>query len=443
MAVTRRQYSNTAAATTLTGDITASSTSVTVNSVTGYPSSFPFTAAIGRATASEELVLVTAVASNTFTVTRGYGGTTGKTHSTGAAFEHVVDATDADEANAHVNAASGVHSATGSVVGTTDTQTLTNKILSSSKGLATSTDPALKAQAASSGSAALITAVDSAGTTTLFNVAKAGGVSGTNVAWTNDTAATVALAVKGAASQSANLVTIQDSTPHTLATVDKDGKVAVNPFVDNATPLLKLKNPAAGTTANPLEVQTSGGTVVARIGPAGDYVATGFTLNDNGGFDRLNTADTGFRVTSTNQVFASNMGGKVGYASTTSGSATTSSGAEALMATLNVTFTSVTSRLYRIRVKVRCGGASTTSDVKVRHSGTGSAPTTSSTLVDSFRYVSQAFATTNEWSTVLTGTVSGSDTVGISVTRVNGTGESTIDSAAGLKAELEITDIGT
>ena len=60
---------------------------------------------------------------------RGADQTTVTPHSVGAELEHIFTATDADEANSHVNSASNVHSVTGSVVGTTDTQTLTNKTL--------------------------------------------------------------------------------------------------------------------------------------------------------------------------------------------------------------------------------------------------------------------------------------------------------------------------
>jgi hypothetical protein len=60
---------------------------------------------------------------------RGADGTTITTHATNAEIEHVFTATDADEANAHVNASTAVHGLTGTVVGTTDTQTLSNKTL--------------------------------------------------------------------------------------------------------------------------------------------------------------------------------------------------------------------------------------------------------------------------------------------------------------------------
>lgn len=99
----RRQYSNTAAPLSLTVAATTSSTTLTVSSTTGYPTA-PFTLGLERGTANEEVVLCTALSATTFTVTRGYNGTSGKAHAIGASVEHTVAAIDYDEANLHVNA---------------------------------------------------------------------------------------------------------------------------------------------------------------------------------------------------------------------------------------------------------------------------------------------------------------------------------------------------
>ena len=117
-----------------TGDLTIECDDLT-NWPTGSPG--PFYIVVNRNQPTEEKILCSSRSGSTITVYntglstgRGSDGTTISSHSIGSEVEHVFTATDADEANLHVNSNSGVHGITGDVVGTTDTQTLTNKTLS-------------------------------------------------------------------------------------------------------------------------------------------------------------------------------------------------------------------------------------------------------------------------------------------------------------------------
>jgi len=133
-----RKYSSVSLETEVVGSLTTSATSVVVANATNLlgginPASITstddFIVVLDPETSSEEIVRVTAVTSNTLTVVRGYDGSTGKTHTSGAKVRHMAIGEDMRNAASHIEA-TAAHGATGAVVGTTNTQTLTNKTIS-------------------------------------------------------------------------------------------------------------------------------------------------------------------------------------------------------------------------------------------------------------------------------------------------------------------------
>ncbi len=137
--MTTRNYSSRSQQTTLTSAVTAGASTIVVQSGTALlggqsiPAGTTFTVVVDPDTALEEILDATAVSTNTFTVTRAIDGSSAQAHSAGAVVRHMAIGRDYREANAHVEASTGVHgiSNSSSVVGTIDTQTLTNKTLTS------------------------------------------------------------------------------------------------------------------------------------------------------------------------------------------------------------------------------------------------------------------------------------------------------------------------
>lgn len=198
--MSRRHYVNNAPALTLASSITSGATSCTISGTfSGWPVQFPFYATLDIGLLSEEIVLVTNIVGTTATISRGQDGTAAVSHTAGATLNFTVGAADFDEANAHVNATTGVHGISGSVVGTSDAQTLSNK---------TEASPILTGTMTGAGAINITGGVTSAGALTGATAAVAGAASVGSVTasgngavtgvvipktYTNEAAATAAL----------------------------------------------------------------------------------------------------------------------------------------------------------------------------------------------------------------------------------------------------------
>jgi hypothetical protein len=146
----KRNYSATAIETKLTTGISSASqndttSGVIVNSVSGFPSTLPYTLIIDPDTSKEEVVTVTAATSTTLTITRGQDNTQAQAHSANASVRHGVSAREFKELQTHISARGvdadsallsgvdshvhGLVSGDGSVVGSDQLVTLTRKTL--------------------------------------------------------------------------------------------------------------------------------------------------------------------------------------------------------------------------------------------------------------------------------------------------------------------------
>ena len=147
-----RKYSTISVETTLASGINSSQTSMVVATGTGttlmggivLTPGDTFAVAIDPETSSEEIVYITAVASDTFTITRQQAGTAGVAHNAGATVQHVFTGNDAQHFEDTViialtpsnvatvtnkDLSSGTNTFPSSLVTLTGTQVLTNKTL--------------------------------------------------------------------------------------------------------------------------------------------------------------------------------------------------------------------------------------------------------------------------------------------------------------------------
>lgn len=95
----KKYYKGAPANALLTSSPSSGDTTMTVDTITGWPTSFPFYVVIDPGTSKEEKVRVTAISTLTLTVVRAQDNTTAVGHTSGAAIYPVFTAIEASEAN--------------------------------------------------------------------------------------------------------------------------------------------------------------------------------------------------------------------------------------------------------------------------------------------------------------------------------------------------------
>lgn len=240
-----RNYSSTAVATTLASAITSSDTSMTLAAATGLPS-VPFTLVIEPDTAYEEIVTVTARSGTSISaMSRGQESTTARSHASASVVKHMVTGRDLQDAQDHIANTTTAHGVTGAVVGTTNSQTLTNKSISGSANTLTNiaqasvtsltTDLSLKAPAASP---------TFTGTVVLPSTTSIGTVSSTEIGYVDGVTSAIQTQIDGKATLASPTFTGTPAAPTATAGTSTT-QIATTAFVTTADNLkAPLANPA-------------------------------------------------------------------------------------------------------------------------------------------------------------------------------------------------------
>jgi hypothetical protein len=387
--VLKRNFSATAIQTSLVNSISSAATgdtttSVAVISVSGFPSTVPYTLILDPDGSKEEVVTVTAASSTTLTITRGQDNTPAVAHSAGTSVRHGVSGRDFKEEQTHIAARGydvdsgilsnagqthvhGLQTGDGSVVGADQVATLTRKTLttpvingatltgtvSSTASIVVSgagTITGLSSAGMSASSAApksyvdailvlqLASAASSATSASMAATSATSAATSASSALTSQTAAaTSATSAAASASASASSAAAAATSATSAATSATSAATSATSAAASASASASSASAAATSASSALTSQTAAATSATSAAASATAAATSATSAAASATTASNSAATATTQAGNAATSASSAATSAASAATSATASATSAGASATSATAAAT----------------------------------------------------------------------------------------------------------
>jgi hypothetical protein len=365
--VLKRNFSATAIQTTLVNSISSAATgdtttSVAVVSVSGFPSTVPYTLILDPDGSKEEVVTVTAASSTTLTITRGQDSTPAVAHAAGTSVRHGVSGRDFKEEQTHIAARGydadtailssagqthvhGLQTGDGSVVGADQSVTLTRKTLTTPViNGATLTGTVTSTASIVVSGAGTITGLSSAGMTTssatpksyvdaILGSATAASTSATSAATSATSAATSASSALTSQTAAATSATSAATSASSALTSQTAAATSATSAAASATAAATSATSAATSASSALTSQTAAATSATSAATSATSAAASVSTIATYASDALTSANSAATSAASAAASTSAAAASASAAATSATSASASQTAAATSAT--------------------------------------------------------------------------------------------------------------